>query len=782
MSGYYGPDCSQRRCPHGVAWADFPTASDEAHASDVECSGAGYCDRSTGACNCRSIFDGAACERLACPIGSDSKNCSGHGQCVTMRWAADHWDGLRLIRPNVSYVLWDADKVTGCLCDEGYSGYNCSQLECPRGDIPEAQGQQRETMHVECQADSGHFTFTFRGHSSIPIPYNTPYGHLQKYLQDMPSVGNIAITMSNYSQFICEADTPVRTSLSFLDDFGDLPAARVASRDLSLAGGSALLRMVTQQLVRCPAGACDSLHNCTGGLYLGYDGEWTSKLPWNATARDVQHALISLTTLRSASDYGTVAVNVTGSPTLCAGPARAGQNSNLTIEFRSAFGNLYNLSMINSVRAGDTGFIVNITLSTDKGTKKNELCSDRGWCDFATGTCMCLQLFSPPFSYRYQSSDGYGAVGTRGDCGRIAETPQSCPVVYNSYLEMTLECGGNGVCDNSTYTCQCHVGYYGGDCSLRVCPFGPAWFSEATGPNQAHHQMECSNMGTCERNSGRCLCRDGFSGRACERMDCPSDENGALCSGHGRCLPMWRIAEVTDFGGETANLTYGAATQQAEAQWDSRRIYACYCDTFDSRQEDAGPVSYVSGVKVSNPKVGGYTGYDCSRRWCPVGDNPRTLGAFEVQRIRCIASDAAGYFRVGFRRKLSRWISNNATVSIVEAALENMSTIGSVKVAFSSGKSACNPAWTYESTSGMSVTFMSELGDLPMMTTDPEYNISETIKGTKEEAECANQGYCNYEIGECMCLNGYVGSDGDGNVGSRRDCGRLDPFVFQCVC
>ena len=27
-----------------------------------------------------------------------------------------------------------------------------------------------------------------------------------------------------------------------------------------------------------------------------------------------------------------------------------------------------------------------------------------------------------------------------------------------------------------------------------------------------------------------------------------------------------------------------------------------------------------------------------------------------------------------------------------------------------------------------------------------------------------------------MCLQGHSGSDGDGNVGSRRDCGRLDPF------
>ena len=76
----------------------------------------------------------------------------------------------------------------------------------------------------------------------------------------------------------------------------------------------------------------------------------------------------------------------------------------------------------------------------------------------------------------------------------------------------------------------------------------------------------------------------------------------------------------------------------------------------------------------------------------------------------------------------------------------------------------------------MRVTFLSELGDLPMLTTEPWYNVSETHKGTKENAECGNHGVCDYEKGLCQCLKGYVGSDGDGNVGDRRDCGRLDPY------
>lgn len=766
MSGYFGPDCSQRQCPHGRAWADFPTATDEAHAVDIECSGVGYCDRSKGTCECRSIFDGPACEKLKCP----GEDCSGHGQCVTMKWAADHWDGRTLVRPHATYDLWDAEKVTGCLCDAGFSGYDCSRIDCPRGDIPEQDSdstrKQQESMRLECQAESGFFSFSFRGSTSALIPYNTPYGHFERYLEDMPSVGDVVVTMSNYSDFVCGASKPVETTITFIDDLGSLPAARLSGNNLTGAP-QPILRMVTKQVLRC--GECES---CFGGLYLRYDGELTSKLAWNATADDVQVALEALKALGTDSDFGEINVTVIGSGTICS----EGNPKNTTIEFRSVYGNVYNLSMINSLRSRTTGLLANVTLSADKGTKHNKFCSDRGTCDFSTGTCQCLQLHSPPFSYRYQSSDGYGGRGTRGDCGHIAESPRSCPVAYNVFLEATLECAGHGVCDNSTFTCDCENGYYGGDCATRMCPHGPAWFAEATGNNEAREMTECSNMGTCDQVTGKCVCRDGFGGSACERMDCPTGASGsAACSGHGRCVPLWRLAELSDFSGEAAGITYGAATQQNEAQWDSRRIHACYCDTKDSRQGNAGPFTYVSGVKVANPNVGGYYGYDCSRRWCPVGDDPRTSGGeLEVQKIRCSAA-AGAFFRVRFRRQWSERISTNASAAMVESALEKMSTIGDVQVALSHGKSACDPSWAFNEDAGMSITFLTELGDLPMIMVDPGYNVSETVKGTKEEAECSNQGFCDHTKGECMCIEGYIGSDGDGYLGMRRDCGRLDP-------
>jgi len=56
------PDCSFRECPQGPAWADLAIATDVAH-QNVECSNAGVCDRTTGACSCFSGFTGFSCQR-----------------------------------------------------------------------------------------------------------------------------------------------------------------------------------------------------------------------------------------------------------------------------------------------------------------------------------------------------------------------------------------------------------------------------------------------------------------------------------------------------------------------------------------------------------------------------------------------------------------------------------------------------------------------------------------------------------------------------------------------
>jgi len=103
-------------------------------------------------------------------------------------------------------------------------------------------------------------------------------------------------------------------------------------------------------------------------------------------------------------------------------------------------------------------------------------------------------------------------------------------------------------------------------------------------------------MGTCERSKGECTCAAGFEGHACERMACPGIP---ACSGHGKCLTISHLAELSENNGDVMDITYGMVPNKP-ATWDFEKIQGCYCDE-------------------------GYEGYDCSLRSCPVGDDPRTV-------------------------------------------------------------------------------------------------------------------------------------------------------------
>ena len=83
-----------------------------------------------------------------------------------------------------------------------------------------------------------------------------------------------------------------------------------------------------------------------------------------------------------------------------------------------------------------------------KGTKEDIACSGRGICDQTSGICSCFTDFD--------TSNGYGHGGTRGDCGwYTATTPlTTCPGI--------ISCTGHGVCKGSpTYVCQCSEGWTG---------------------------------------------------------------------------------------------------------------------------------------------------------------------------------------------------------------------------------------------------------------------------------------------------------------------------------
>ncbi|CAN0065276.1 unnamed protein product, partial [Discosporangium mesarthrocarpum] len=188
-------------------------------------------------------------------------------------------------------------------------------------------------------------------------------------------------------------------------------------------------------------------------------------------------------------------------------------------------------------------------------------------------------------------------------------------------------CSGHGTC-GSYDMCSCYNGYFGNDCSDRICPFGLAhvdspkgdldmdndvqyktvitgsqmypdgtselfpMMKEADGTvltNTAHAYTECSNKGICDRETGTCVCFTAYEGSSCQRASCPND-----CSGHGVCKTVREL--TTDDYDNIYEL------------WDADKGMGCDCDP-------------------------GYAGYDCSSRLCPYGIDPLFVDDENTARV-----------------------------------------------------------------------------------------------------------------------------------------------------
>jgi hypothetical protein len=183
-----------------------------------------------------------------------------------------------------------------------------------------------------------------------------------------------------------------------------------------------------------------------------------------------------------------------------------------------------------------------------------------------------------------------------------------------------------------------------------------------TAVDEGHHPMECSNRGSCDRKTGLCKCFPGYDGTACQRTTCPND-----CSGHGTCQKVSelrtqdpkRIAGTVsgDRGNNyllpsedmTASLSVGSsillgdhATPYTITAITALSIRTSVADNGYPKTFPANTPVYLiprynlwDGDKNRACKCDArFSGYDCSERKCPRGDDPLTVGQFfETQTI-----------------------------------------------------------------------------------------------------------------------------------------------------
>jgi len=178
IGGNFAPDCSSRACPIGpsrgaVVMYDgaYRTNASQAYQMhrEMECSGNGICERTSGKCKCFDGFGGSACQKMKC---GGSPTCSGRGQCVKMDRLAKLSNAYPLTERSVDYFTtnnsqwnaWDKDFGHTCVCDSSwavglgpgetqlaeYFGPSCEKRRCPTGDDPNT----RTVDETNCEGKS----------------------------------------------------------------------------------------------------------------------------------------------------------------------------------------------------------------------------------------------------------------------------------------------------------------------------------------------------------------------------------------------------------------------------------------------------------------------------------------------------------------------------------------------------------------------------------------------------------------------------------------------------
>ena len=124
----------------------------------------GKCHRSVGECTCNEGFFGAACEYMGCGEEDSEKSCSDHGTCLSMRELGLRHENSNGSSSPITYgsdpnvaSTWDADRIFGCSCDDGFEGFDCSQRTCAVGVDPSTSDPNIHTCSNKgvCDYDKG---------------------------------------------------------------------------------------------------------------------------------------------------------------------------------------------------------------------------------------------------------------------------------------------------------------------------------------------------------------------------------------------------------------------------------------------------------------------------------------------------------------------------------------------------------------------------------------------------------------------------------------------------
>ncbi|CAM9183112.1 unnamed protein product [Chrysoparadoxa australica] len=491
FNGWTGADCSLQTCPQGYAWNDAALGVDSAH-NWAECSLRGACDRTTGVCSCDSGFEGQACERRTCP-----GNCYDHGRCLSMKYYASLKDPGEGTIHDYSAV-WDADQMFGCVCDEGYSGPDCSQRECAVGDDPLTgtgitgdPQQYNEKQTVTCAATGGTFTLTFRGETTAAIAYTATATEVVASLEALATVSNTYNSAISVQYDTGGGITTACTSgghswtVEFLQDFGDLPLMVPTPTLLTHSG------TVSLTVAETTPGTKESSPCSNRGLCDAASGQCTCDAKFGSSN--------GVGALGQRSDCGdiindAVAVTACQGVTSCSGHGTCSGSPTYTCTCDSGW---IGADCSQQVCAMGKSWYSHPTADNEAHLHLAE-CSDMGICNRSTGVCACMAGFEGSSCNRMEcpgkDADGNGSVcSMHGQCMTMAQLAASATLngdatayTYGATPNDPLRWDHDMV-----QGCKCDEGFFGHDCSLRSCPYGDD--PDTTGQLSEEQSITCTD-------------------------------------------------------------------------------------------------------------------------------------------------------------------------------------------------------------------------------------------------------------------------------------------------
>ncbi|CUG89727.1 transmembrane protein, putative, partial [Bodo saltans] len=501
----------------------------------LECSSNGACDIYTGTCACGAslstgYWTGVACSqclsayanssdcRAACPVGSYSQICSGHGTCSNGACEA---------------------------CFPPYTGSLC-ELLCPLTNGAVCNGRGTCNSDATCTCSSPAWTgencnmcaYGFVGaHCEQMCPVATPSG-LVCNGQGLCNPGSLAA--------LCVCSTP-----GYCGDSCDKSGSDCAMCSSPVMYGPTCTSFCPG-IVTGPMSACNGNGYCLNGT-AGL-GLCVCKSEF-ALADCSRQCPANRTNSVCSAPQGRC--NVTDASCICAA-GYAGATCEL---------------------ACPTG--TRILTSGSTSANEVAVCSGQGTCDAVNGTCSCTAGYVgtacsvrcsdycnhgecdrvAPYSCRCHRSLALGFwAGSSCDVCDAAYTGSRCTSLCPAGTENGLPCGGRGLCvasGPSAATCDCSVNrdgtgrWSGVSCSVCAAGFyGANCSSECPGTSCS----PCSDHGTCAagvsgngtctcfvsealgywRNADCSQCKFGYYGLTCT-LRCPVNSAGIVCGGHGNC-------------------------------------------------------------------------------------------------------------------------------------------------------------------------------------------------------------------------------------------------------